>query len=57
MLGITKIVFKGFPHQAHTRKKQFLIDIFVEYGYKAIFLENLVKDFHDVKKKNNDISD
>ena len=61
--SITKSVFKGFLHRAHTicsenyikEETQFLVDMFVENGHKETFLETLVKDYN-TKKKNNDSS-
>ena len=59
--SITKSVFKGFLHRAHTicsekyikGETQFLVDMFVEKGHKKTFLETLVKDYNS-KKKNSD---
>ena len=59
--SITKSVFKGFLHRAHTicsekyikEEMQFLGNMFVENGHKRTFLEALVKDYN-TKKKNSD---
>ena len=57
--SITKSVFKGFLHGAHTicsekyikEETQLLVDIIVENGHKKTFLETLVKDYNSKKKK------
>ena len=59
--SVTKSVFKGFLHRAHTicsekylnEETQFLVDMFLENGHKRGFLETLVKDYN-AKNKNND---
>ena len=59
--SITKNVFQGFLHRAHTicsekyikEEIQFLVNMFVENGHKRTFLEALVKDYN-TKKKNSD---
>ena len=59
--SITKSVFKGFLHRAHTicsekyikEEIQFLVNMLVENGHKRTFLEALVKDYN-TKNKNSD---
>ena len=63
--SITKSVFKGFLHRAHTicsekfikEEIQFLVNMFVENGHKRTFLEVLVKDYNTKNKNNNNRND
>ena len=63
--SITKSVFKGFLHRAHTKcsekfikeETQFLVNMFVENGHKRTFLEVLVKDYNTQNKNNRNHND
>ena len=63
--SITKSVFKGFLHRAHTicsekfikEEIQFLVNMFVENGHKRTFLEVLVKDYNTKNKNNHNHND
>ena len=60
-LSITKSVFKGFLHRAHTicsekfimEEIQFLLNIFVENGHNGTFLEASVKDYNTKNNNHN----
>ena len=63
--SITKSVFKGFLHRAHTicsekyikEEIQFLVNMLVENGHKRTFLEALVKDYNTKNKNNHNHND